>query len=141
MTDPTNDDRRALADTAVRAYQQATGVDDDAVLQDLLSDLRHWADRRSAVSYDAADGWAAQRYRAELLDSARYHCPECGHPTRMVTSTRVMTYVLPDGVVFLNTDAVRERVPLEDVGTDEVSCEECDHRDSLDDFWAREEDR
>lgn len=64
-----NDTRAAWADTAIRAFQEATGTDDDA-LGDLLTDLMHWSDRNN-YDFESALCRATGHYEAEteLIDS------------------------------------------------------------------------
>lgn len=54
MTYPTNDDRAEYAHAALEAFQERTRTNDedgDTILRDLLTDLRHWADREG-VDFD-----------------------------------------------------------------------------------------
>jgi hypothetical protein len=51
--DNKNEDRAARAATALAAFIQATGTDDEAALGDLLADLMHWSDRNN-YDFDSA---------------------------------------------------------------------------------------
>ena len=61
-----NDQRSAWADIAIRAFQTATGSDDEDALGDLLADLMHWPDRNN---YDFAAALTRGRghYEAETM--------------------------------------------------------------------------
>lgn len=59
-----NDDRASWAGQAVKAFQNATGTDDEDALSDLLADLRHWADRQN-YDFEAALLRAQDHYEAE----------------------------------------------------------------------------
>jgi hypothetical protein len=63
-----NDKRAAWASLAVRAFQVATGTDDEDVLGDLLADLMHWADRHD-YDFDAAFDRGRLHYEAETAAS------------------------------------------------------------------------
>lgn len=46
MAEPTNEERAARAEAALELYCRITGdSEDDTMLADLLTDLRHWAAR------------------------------------------------------------------------------------------------
>lgn len=59
-----NDNRAAWADIAIRAFQAATGTDDEDALGDLLTDLMHWSDRNN-YDFEAAICRASGHYEAE----------------------------------------------------------------------------
>ena len=59
-----NDDRAAWAASALAAFSQATGADEDTALGDLLADLMHWCDRNN-FDFDAALDRAHWHYEAE----------------------------------------------------------------------------
>jgi hypothetical protein len=61
-----NEARLGWAAQAVRAFQEATGADDEDALSDLLADLMHWADRNK-YDFDAALLRARDHYHAETL--------------------------------------------------------------------------
>jgi hypothetical protein len=61
-----NVSRVAWADQTIKAFQAATGTDDEDALGDLLADLMHWADR-SNYDFDAALLRAKDHYEAETL--------------------------------------------------------------------------
>jgi hypothetical protein len=58
-----NNERAQWADDALRCFQQATGTDDEALI-DLICDLMHWCDRNNA-DFDAALSTARVHYDAE----------------------------------------------------------------------------
>ena len=59
-----NDDRAEWAFAALAAFRDATGTDEEDALGDLLTDLRHWADRNN-YDFDAAMDRANHHYQAE----------------------------------------------------------------------------
>lgn len=59
-----NDRRAAWADMAIRAFQEATGTDDEDALGDLLTDLMHWSDRNN-YDFESALCRAKGHYEAE----------------------------------------------------------------------------
>lgn len=63
--DVTNSDRAGWALTAVRAFQQATGSDDDTAIYDMLCDLHHLADE-IGLDWDGLLGMADYHYEAEV---------------------------------------------------------------------------
>ena len=68
MTDdlsPSNLDRAAWADAAIRIFRDRTGCDHEDGLGDLLCDLMHWADA-SKFDFDAALDRARFHYAAEI---------------------------------------------------------------------------
>lgn len=55
MAEPTNEDRAAHAEAALELYCRITGdSEDDTMLVDLLTDLRHWA-ARNGHNFDDAN--------------------------------------------------------------------------------------
>jgi len=59
-----NDNRAAWANIAMRAFQAATGTEDEVALGDLLTDLMHWSDRNN-YDFEAALCRAQGHYEAE----------------------------------------------------------------------------
>ena len=51
--DGKNAERAGWAETALRAFQEDVGTDDEDMLADLLSDLMHWCDREGYVFAEA----------------------------------------------------------------------------------------
>lgn len=64
-----NDHRSQWADIAVRAFQMATGADDEDSLGDLLTDLMHWSDR-NGFDFQAAFDRALSHYAEETANEA-----------------------------------------------------------------------
>ena len=62
-----NDDRAAVAYSALEAFQCLTGIDpkDDTAVSDLLCDLMHWCDRNSDEGFDVALTRARAHYAEE----------------------------------------------------------------------------
>ncbi len=62
-----NDDRAAVAYSALEAFQCLTGIDpkDDTAVPDLLCDLMHWCDRNSDEGFDVALTRARAHYAEE----------------------------------------------------------------------------
>jgi hypothetical protein len=70
MTDrlnPSNPNRAAWADQAIRTFCTETGCDHEDSLGDLLADLMHWADTRN-FDFEAALLRATNHYLAELSE-------------------------------------------------------------------------
>jgi hypothetical protein len=67
--DGLNRKRAKWAAEAVAAFRNATGVDDEDVLCDLLADLMHWSDR-AGYDFDLALCRAQDHYRAEASGEA-----------------------------------------------------------------------
>lgn len=70
--DPTgiNGDRSGWAQSAIAAFQEATGADDCDALADLLGDLMHWADREGprgdpSFTFDSELARGTMHYEAE----------------------------------------------------------------------------
>lgn len=59
-----NGDRAAWAATALKAFREATGTDEEDSLGDLLTDLMHWSDREG-FDFDIALERARGHYKAE----------------------------------------------------------------------------
>lgn len=59
-----NDKRAGWAATALKAFQDETGADDEDALGDLLGDLMHWCDRHN-FDFEAALERARGHYEAE----------------------------------------------------------------------------
>lgn len=64
-----NNDRSHWAEIAVRAFQVATGTDDEDALSDLLTDLMHWSDR-NGFDFQAACKRALSHYSEETAPMA-----------------------------------------------------------------------
>jgi len=56
--------RARWADEAIKAFQKATGTDDEDILSDFLADLLHWSDRKN-YDFEAAMYRARDHYGAE----------------------------------------------------------------------------
>lgn len=72
MSDPTNDDRAEWAELAIDTFAKATGMrserndeDDETILGDLLTDLRHWA-AANGVDFDAICAGSAHTFAEEV---------------------------------------------------------------------------
>jgi len=65
--DGKNDDRAAWAGSAVGAFVQVTGTDQEDALGDLLADLMHWSDRNN-YDFGAALDRARWHYEAETAE-------------------------------------------------------------------------
>ena len=64
--DQMNEKRVAWAQTALNAFQKATRCDPgDEALRDLLTDLRHWADKED-ICWEEALAFAMGNYREEI---------------------------------------------------------------------------
>lgn len=76
MADVTNADRAEWANTALSAFVNEVGENDDHTdLKDLLCNLMHWADRQE-VDFEAALEGARFHYRAEIEEAAQVPEPE-----------------------------------------------------------------
>ena len=64
MAEVTNTDRAGWAQVAVDAFQDETKTDDECVLQDILTDLRHWSDSMG-YDWDITLGNAMGMYETE----------------------------------------------------------------------------
>ena len=60
-----NDDRAAVAYSALEAFQGLTGTDTEDAVSDLLCDLMHWCDRNSDEGFDGALTRARAYYAEE----------------------------------------------------------------------------
>ena len=60
-----NDDRAAVAYSALEAFQGLTGTDPGDAVSDLLCDLMHWCDRNSDEGFDVALTRARAHYAEE----------------------------------------------------------------------------
>lgn len=72
MSDVTNDDRAEWAQAALEAFRDACHMGEEEgeiVLQDLLTDLCHWADREG-VDWPAALARGMSNYQEEKEDDA-----------------------------------------------------------------------
>lgn len=67
--DGQNDERAAWAHTALLAFQNETGTDDEDLLADLLADLLHWCDRHG-YSFEDELHRARGMYHDETQDDA-----------------------------------------------------------------------
>ena len=65
--DGKNADRAEWAETALRAFQEETGTDDEDMLADLLCDLMHWCDREG-YAFKEALRRASSHYGEETRD-------------------------------------------------------------------------
>ena len=70
LTSPSNFDRAAWADAALRVFRSETGCDHEDSLTDLLCDLMHWADMND-FDFDAALSMARYHYVAETEEGGR----------------------------------------------------------------------
>jgi hypothetical protein len=72
--EPTNLDRAAWADKAIRAFREMTDCDYEDSLGDLLADLMHWSDARN-FDFEAALFCARGHYAAELAETTEGGAP------------------------------------------------------------------
>ncbi len=84
-----NAERSAWADQAVTAFRQASGVDEEHTLCDLLANLMHWGDRHNhdfeAALFRAQDHYAAETAAARGLSTPGISGPEPGRFRSWVT--------------------------------------------------------
>jgi hypothetical protein len=64
---PSNLDRAAWADEAIRTFRERTGCDHEDALADLLADLMHWADARD-FTFERELARAIEHHDAELAE-------------------------------------------------------------------------
>jgi hypothetical protein len=67
MSAPTNSERAAWADEALRTFIARTGSDLEDCLCDLLADLMHWADKYE-FDFTAALDCARDHYAMECIE-------------------------------------------------------------------------
>ena len=67
MSAPTNAERAASADAALKAYMSRTSCDCEDCLADLLCDLMHWCDK-CRVGFEGELYRARCHYAAEVTD-------------------------------------------------------------------------
>jgi hypothetical protein len=134
MTKPTNDERAARAQAALRQYIEAKAEpfeDNTSEIIDLITDLLHYAEH-IALDDDAADSalfLAKMHFEAELAEAEesgnqhRLRCPECGQDDQLDIAATVWVRLCPDG-----TDVTAaECGDHEWDNTTPIKCCACDH--------------
>lgn len=79
FTDPTNEDRAAWAQAAVRVFMRITGTDDEDAISDLLGNLMHLCDVRGD-DFTALLNRGAGHYQAEIEIKAKQEAGEVFDP-------------------------------------------------------------
>jgi len=139
MTDITNEQRAAWAAQALLQYAISKEGGEELydvavfVLYDLLSDLRHYADREG-IDFKACLDFAEMHYEAEIAEELGnqfgLRCPECRMSDQLDIAATVWVRLCSDGTDI----TAAENGDHEWENTDPIKCCACGHSATVAEF-------